>query len=53
MTDEVITTLVDATEAFKKIFRLSDGSSLQAEAMEEDAVTQETLQVKRTASRKG
>ena len=53
LTDEVITTLVDATEAFKKIFRLSDGSSLQAEAMEEDAVTQETLQVKRTASRKG
>ena len=53
LTDEVISTLVNATEAFKKIFRLSDGSPLHVEAMEEDAVTQETLQVKRTASRKG
>lgn len=53
LTDEVISTLVNATEAFKKIFRLSDGSPLRVEAMEEDAVTQETLQVKRTASRKG
>lgn len=53
LTDEVIDKLVNATEAFKKIFRLSDGSSLQAEPMEEEAVTQETLQVKRTASRKG
>lgn len=53
LTDEVISTLVNATEAFKKIFRLSDGSPLRVEAMEEDAVAQETLQVKRTASRKG
>lgn len=53
LTDEVISTLVNATEAFKKIFRLSDGSPLRVEAMEEDAVTQETLQVKRIASRKG
>ena len=53
LTDEVISTLVNATEAFKKIFRLSDGSPLRVEAMEENAVTQETLQVKRTASRKG
>ena len=53
LTDEVISTLVNATEAFKKIFRLSDGSPLHVEAMEEDAVTQETPQVKRTASRKG
>ena len=53
LTEEVISTLVNATEAFKKIFRLSDGSPLHVEAMEEDAVTQETLQVKRTASRKG
>ena len=53
LTDEVISTLVNATEAFKKIFRLSDGSPLHVEAMEEDAVAQETLQVKRTASRKG
>ena len=53
LTDEVISTLVNATEAFKKIFRLSDGSPLRVEAMEEDAVAQETLQVKRTALRKG
>ena len=51
LTDDVIAKLVAATDNFKKIFRLSDGSSLHAEAIEEEAVTQETLPVKRTASR--
>lgn len=50
LTDDVIAKLVAATDNFKKIFRLSDGSALHAEAIEE-AVTQETLPVKRTASR--
>ncbi len=51
LTDDVIAKLVAATDNFKKIFRLSDGSALHAEAIEEEAVTQETLPVKRTASR--
>lgn len=51
LTDDVIAKLVAATDNFKKIFRLSDGSALHAEAIEEEAVTQETLLVKRTASR--
>lgn len=51
LTDDVIAKLVVATDNFKKIFRLSDGSALHAEAIEEEAVTQETLPVKRTASR--
>lgn len=51
LTDDVIAKLVAATDNFKKIFRLSDGSALHAEAIEEEAVTQETLPVKHTASR--
>lgn len=51
LTDDVIAKLVAATDNFKKIFRLSNGSALHAEAIEEEAVTQETLPVKRTASR--
>lgn len=51
LTDDVIAKLVAATDNFKKIFRLSDGSALHAETIEEEAVTQETLPVKRTASR--